>query len=127
MLAPVSLAARGFARNSLLFASPKMRGWRAEEAHALDYSRAARFMFGRVRIAGPWRSCEERPRLSAHHRGILRNWRSTAAGPARGPVVPPSRLPGGRPGTWLRATHAGAASRPTSYDASAEAPLSRRD
>src|SRR5262249_39408903 len=96
------------------------------KAHALDFARAARWSVGRVRIAGPWRSCEERPRLSAHHRGILRNWRSTAAGP-RGANSTPSRLPGGRPGTWVRATHAGAASRPTSYDASAEAPLSRRD
>src|SRR5262245_54186594 len=28
---------------------PRRGGWRAEEAHALDYSRAARFVFGRAR------------------------------------------------------------------------------
>jgi hypothetical protein len=40
----------------------------------------------------------------------------------RGPYYPGRVLPGGRPRAWVRTTPAGAASRPTSYDASAEAP-----
>src|SRR5262245_16452388 len=97
------------------------------KAHGLDFARPARLSVGRARNAGPWRILREvRPRLEARHRGIDPLSRLRRPG-LRGAVVPRRRLPGGRPGTWLRATHAGAASRPALTTPREVAPLGGRD
>src|SRR5262245_6471709 len=101
-------------------------GWRAARRMP-RITRGASRLLGRVRNAGPWRFLrEERPRLKARHRGILPLSR------LRRPDLPgasstPWRLPGGRPGTWLRAAHAGAASRPALTTPREVAPLGGRD
>jgi len=78
-----------------------------------------RFLAGRPGLGGPGS-----PGPGALDASARASRRATAASfrfrvlrrpdPRHGASSTPRRLPGGRPGTWLRATHAGAASRPTS-------------
>src|SRR5262245_14006626 len=126
MLAPVLGRALGSARILSSLSVPRMRGMARRSGACPGFRQG-----GLIRVrASPDRrtlalmtrapaplGAPPRHRLAfAFHGSRTRRRLSTYGG-----------LPESRPGTWLRATPAGAASRPTSYDASAEAPLSRRD
>src|SRR5262249_14219588 len=111
MLAPDLGRALGSARTSFSFLPPNEGDGAPKRRMPRITHGAARLTVGRARSSRPVRSGRDGRRCGAHHRALVGFPPSRGLGPA-GALVRKGRLAESRPGTWLRATPAGAASRP---------------